>query len=1274
MASLSPTSLKRHCRNRNKPFIGYTTDYLQVKGDMVYKRYIHKDGKKIGHYFYKSVRMKDGSVKSVYVGSAAESSGNKHFKNIAFGFLFAALTFIVAFSFSGFNGGKLIGFSIDEGGSVDIDPQVQSVVYDDGSANVIIELKDNSETASAQEHVISALSSESFLILDSETGEGTDVPDFKLKYAYNDVNALAGRITAEGLAKIKNYPNVERVYIDPVLNVLLDESVPLIGASNLTSVQIGGTNITGAGGAVCIIDTGINDEHPSIAGRVVDQYCYCSISGSPCCPNGESQGTNAEDDNGHGTHVAGIIASNDTIYRGVAPGANIVAVKVCNSQGQCTASDIMAAFSKCTEVSAANNIKAISMSIGGTAYTSSCDSVSDSMTTVINNAASAGIFVAIASGNSGYTDKIAWPACVQNAVSVGSVEKTDVVASYSNRNSLLDLMAPGGSSSDPIVSASYTGGFVGRYGTSMATPHAAGAALILQQYNQLYNGNSLSLDALLGLLKVAGKKIYDSSAGVNHSRIDVSSSASLILKVDASANSAEKPGKGKVTFSSSTNLDEISEALRIGDNSILLDSSEWSEFDKAATLEIYGLSFNKTPAVLKDGEICSDCTAGAYSGGNFSFLVTGFSNYSADVNSNLTAWDESDASKSWYSGNSRPGREVRFFADYINRATGTSASNATCIIAFDDSSGSMNFNSSKSAFEFVRNFSEAGIFNYSVECADSQLEALSDSDSIPVNKSSPNVKLKLRGVEKNISALRNSQVSINATILDPLGGQIKLYLNGDILSQNISSLSSTVLFDDYGSNNVTVTYDGSEEYYSVSKTFWINVINDIYLPGWTLNTDGPSQYGQDINLNMTWLDDVEISNAWVENDFGGSTTNYSMTMEGSEFYYTYSGATVGNYSWRSYANDTSGNVNVTEIMVYEVQKAQNNLGLYINGNYNQDVTLTYQKLNITTISSGGSASLFRDGVAISNPFSGYLNVGNYMIKANSSGSDNYTENSTGISFNLQVNKAQSSIELRLKGSRTSATVSSGKSVDLSAKLTNPLNGTVKILVNGASVKEANANASINKTFSSKSNITAVYDGDGNYLLDTESFNVNILSESSSSSASESGGGAVGEAVPSSCVSTWGCTEWSACDGSQQTRSCTDSSGCLVSTSSKPDEAKACTIVNGCSENWECSAWSTCVEGKQRRTCNDLNLCGTNVRDKEQSCVVEKAAPEMTETDWKAIALGITGKVTSVAKTFSTDYHAEIQKQPVLVLPIFGFIGLITYGLYNLSLVLIKLYR
>ncbi len=219
------------------------------------------------------------------------------------------------------------------------------------------------------------------------------------------------------------------------------------------------------------------------------------------------------DDHGHGTHVAGIVASEHVTYTGVSESSNILVAKALNSTGNGYTSDVIEAIEWCTEQKLYHNVTSIVMSLGdGGKNDAYC---SNAISSSISAAVDAGITVTVASGNDGYTDGIASPACVEDALPVGAVN--DVNELVYNRGTILSVLAPG----VDIVSAWYGGGNVGMSGTSMATPHVAGVVNLFQSWWYDLFGSYQTPSYLESRLNSTGGRVYDVSSLRNYSVVNI---------------------------------------------------------------------------------------------------------------------------------------------------------------------------------------------------------------------------------------------------------------------------------------------------------------------------------------------------------------------------------------------------------------------------------------------------------------------------------------------------------------------------------------------------------------------------------------------------------------------------------------------------------------------------------------------------------------------------------------------------------------------------------
>ncbi|MFI9768626.1 S8 family peptidase [Streptomyces sp. NPDC052415] len=207
----------------------------------------------------------------------------------------------------------------------------------------------------------------------------------------------------------------------------------------------------GQGVTAYVIDTGVRITHSDFGGRA--SYGYDAVDND----------NTAQDGHGHGTHVAGTVAG--TAY-GVAKKARVVGVRVLNNSGSGTTAQVVAGI----DWVARNAVKpaVANMSLGGGADTA--------IDTAVRNAIASGVTFAVAAGNESTNASTRSPARVTEAITVGATTSSDARASYSNYGTVLDLFAPGSSITSAWSTSDTATNTIS--GTSMATPHVAGAAAL----------------------------------------------------------------------------------------------------------------------------------------------------------------------------------------------------------------------------------------------------------------------------------------------------------------------------------------------------------------------------------------------------------------------------------------------------------------------------------------------------------------------------------------------------------------------------------------------------------------------------------------------------------------------------------------------------------------------------------------------------------------------------------------------------------------------------
>jgi serine protease AprX len=300
--------------------------------------------------------------------------------------------------------------------------------------------------------------------------KGPPMPGIKESYNYRLQPLAHMYATPQAIQALQEDHEVVRIYRDQPVHAFLDSAMPIIRMPQVHSLGWDGKGVR-----IAIVDTGIDPMHPDLQGRVVDMADWV--------------GQGPVDENGHGTHCAGIAAGSGAQsggrYRGVAPGASIYAAKVLRRNGSGMMSDVMAGIDWAVD----QGVQIISLSLGGSGSSDGRDALSEMCDAAVN----AGVIVCAAAGNDGPGNRtIGSPGASRLAITVGASTDQDLLAPFSSRGPTADgrvkpdILLPGHLITAARAKGTSMGTPIDSYyceasGTSMATPVAAGLCALLLQ-------------------------------------------------------------------------------------------------------------------------------------------------------------------------------------------------------------------------------------------------------------------------------------------------------------------------------------------------------------------------------------------------------------------------------------------------------------------------------------------------------------------------------------------------------------------------------------------------------------------------------------------------------------------------------------------------------------------------------------------------------------------------------------------------------------------------
>lgn len=287
------------------------------------------------------------------------------------------------------------------------------------------------------------------------------------------ISAVAGQATQAEINELAARDDVEQVWLDEPISAKLEHSIPLLG---IDTIWQGGNE--GQGIKIAILDTGVDESHPDLQGRVIAQTDFT--------------GQGNDDGNGHGTHVAGIVAGDGSAsngrFRGVAPQAELIAAKVLKNNRVGNSSWAILGL----EWAMNEGAQIINLSLG----TDTPSDGNDALSVACNNAVQAGFVLCVAAGNEGPNPQtVGSPGAAELVITVGATTLADDVADFSSRGPTLDgrekpdILLPGHqitsllASTAPNFGVSVNAHYTVDSGTSMATPLASGIAALMLVVN-----------------------------------------------------------------------------------------------------------------------------------------------------------------------------------------------------------------------------------------------------------------------------------------------------------------------------------------------------------------------------------------------------------------------------------------------------------------------------------------------------------------------------------------------------------------------------------------------------------------------------------------------------------------------------------------------------------------------------------------------------------------------------------------------------------------------
>lgn len=393
-----------------------------------------------------------------------------------------------------------------------------------------------------------------------------------------------------------------------------------------------------------------------------------------------------------------------------------------------------------------------------------------------------------------------------------------------------------------------------------------------------------------------------------------------------------------------------------------------------------------------------------------------------------------------------------------------------------------------------------------------------------ISKATPEMVLLLNGMDSDLSVPVGSVLHVNGNLYSPADESVSLYENSDLIDSGVSEVNAELTYGSIGNRIWTLVYEGNQNYSARNISHTV-VVND---PSWpqysnlSASPSSPTQYlpSKQYRFNATWTDNVGIDD--VVFVFNGSNYSYAggqVQKNGKEYFIVLGDLAAGSYSYRWYANDTSGNLVASSVYEYSILKGSASLIIQVSPSEN----VIYGTTTYATCYASNSESepeLIRDTTPILElPDTGVFAAGSYTYFCTAAETRNYS-GATAIPKVLIVAKTTPGIELLLNNISDDIVLpSTGGNVSISAALSSPPSGSMSVSIDGLLFADGESPL-LNESFFGvigNHTVLAWFDGNQNYTFGSVSRIVTVKAHSGDSGSGSGGSGGGGGGGGSSII-------------------------------------------------------------------------------------------------------------------------------------------------------------